>query len=77
MKQTLTAPPSSRSAFQTSFDMIPFACLLSIASLLALAGGIATSVLFFGLLLLFSLLVLGCRHFSASQEQRVARLRAD
>ncbi|GFO69233.1 hypothetical protein GMLC_28120 [Geomonas limicola] len=65
MKDTTTIAPTTASALNLSMANLPIWCLLILASLLALAGGIATSVLFFGLLLLFSLLLMSSRHLSA------------
>lgn len=62
MKSVLTT--SRRSFHPVSFEAVPFACLLVLASMLAIVGGLATSALFFGLLLVFSLLLLASRHFS-------------
>ncbi|GFO61879.1 hypothetical protein GMST_42040 [Geomonas silvestris] len=64
MKDTTTIAPTSTSALSFSLANLPIGCLLVLASLLALAGGIATSVLFFGLLLLFSLLLMSSRQLS-------------
>lgn len=50
--------------FPASFDKIPFGALLILASLVAIAWGMASSLLFFGLLLAFSLLLLLSRRLS-------------
>lgn len=69
MKSVLT---TSRRSFQpVSLEAVPFACLLVLASLLAIVGGLATSALFFGLLLVFSLLLLASRYFSTPKRQSV------
>jgi len=64
MKDTTTIAPTTSSEVSLSMANLPIWCLLILASLLALAGGFATSVLFFGLLLLFSLLLMSSRHLS-------------
>lgn len=69
MKSVLTT--SRRSFHPVSFEAAPFACLLVLASMLAIVGGLATSALFFGLLLVFSLLLLGSRYFSTPNSQSV------
>jgi hypothetical protein len=73
MKETLTAPSTDRTVFPINMETISFTCLLVLASLLALVGGVATSVLFFGLLLTSSLLLVGTRCVSSSAIQRNAR----
>ena len=73
MKETLIAPDNSQSIFPFTTETLPYACLLGVASLLALAGGTATSVLFFGLLLSFSLLILGGRRLGGARARRAAQ----
>jgi hypothetical protein len=76
MKATLTTSRPIRSVFPSP-EVVPFVCLLGLASLLAIVGGIATSALFFGLLLLFSLLLLVSRHLSTPRRQGVASRQAN
>lgn len=73
MKAVLTT--SRRPHFSITFGAVPFVSLLVLASLVALLGGMATSVFFFGLLLVFALLLIASRYFSSTSSQRVARLR--
>jgi hypothetical protein len=61
MKATLTKSQIDRTSQRVPLEVIPMACLLVIASLLAIAGGMATATLFFGLLLTFALLVIAIR----------------
>ena len=74
MKGTLIAPGTSQSAYLINVEILSFACLLILASVLALVGGLATSMLFFGLLLVFSLLLLASRRHSATQMQGAPEL---
>lgn len=67
MKSVLTT--SRRSFHPVSLEAVPFACLLVLASLVAIVGGVASSALFFGLLLVFSLLLLAARYFSTPNRQ--------
>jgi hypothetical protein len=73
MKETLTAPSTDHTVFPFNMETISFGCLLILASMLALVGGMATSVLFFGLLLTSSLLLLGTRLVGASATKRHSR----
>jgi Flp pilus assembly protein TadB len=77
MKDTLTVPGTSHRATTVTFKQISFGCLLVLASLLALAGGLATSVLFFGLLLAFSLLLVCSRLHSRTNSRRALKLPAE
>jgi len=63
MKET-TIAPSTTATFPINAGLLPYG-LLVLASVLALVGGFATSVLFFGLLLLFGALLAGSRQLSS------------
>jgi hypothetical protein len=72
MKASLTKSQIARSSLPVHFDTIPMAFLLVIASTLAIAGGTASSTLFFGMLLLFALLV-SCSRPRRSSAQQTAK----
>lgn len=61
MKATTTSSKMNRSVFNLSLELLPMFCLLLVASALAIAGGPATATLFFGMLLVFAILVSVCR----------------
>lgn len=70
MNSPLTKPKLERTPYPSIMPSLPMACLLLVASLLAIAGGVATSILFFGMLLVFSLLLFVLRHRSLARERQ-------
>jgi amino acid permease len=69
MKATTTTSKMNRSSTSLSLELLPMACLLLVASALAIAGGPATATLFFGMLLVFAILVSICRSRLTSREE--------
>lgn len=69
MKSTMTKSRVERSSLPVHFD-IPMALLLVAASALAIAGGAATATLFFGILLIFALLLFMSRPGRSSAQRK-------
>jgi len=71
MKASLTASRLNRSVFKSPFfELLPVACLLGLASMLAIVGGVGTSALFFGLLFFFPVLIVATRHLDNPKRPR-------
>ncbi|HJV64107.1 MAG TPA: hypothetical protein VJ550_00085 [Geomonas sp.] len=69
MNTPLTKPKLERSPYPSIMPSFTTTCLLLAASVLAIAGGVATSILFFGMLLVFSLLLYTLRDRTLAKDQ--------